>query len=163
MLDNNNKDDTICNHLGLRIDNKNQTLYYTHLDEEFIHYGKSSEFTFHIEEIEDSIIFEKIDFLIRNGIKKLDTNIKKIYDFFNNRRMYQFREFKAEVLCPIHKIDGTDYVTIDDPRLGFTRADLAEIQKYLESISQTKNPIKGRDENNKKIRKKKRNKISKTN
>ncbi len=83
----------------------------------------------------------------------MSSNNRQIYDFFNQRRQIHYKELKSEAISPIHNLDGTVYIAINDPQFDFTREDLSEIGQYLQSLNQ-KQIVKGRDENGKKIRRK---------
>lgn len=138
-------------------DNKSGISFVT-LDEELISYGIGNKILFLMEEIDEkSELAKKIDYLLRNSIKGLSSNNKKIYDYFATRRMSFFRDFKSEATTPIYQVGGGEYVVVDDQASGITRDDLGEIEKYLESITQPQPISKGKDESGKKLRKRKKN------
>lgn len=155
ILDNNDLDAKIDNHKGIKGFLK-KGLSFVWLDEEFIEYQPSDKIPACIKEIEEDETINKIDFLIRTNIRKLSQNNKQIYDFFNNQRMRHYNEIKEEATAQIHLLNGGVYIPIDDPELNFTREDLEEIKKYLETLNQSKKLIKGRDEKGKKVRKKRK-------
>lgn len=157
ILSNEDLNSSIGEHKGV-FGNISSGLSFGGLDEELISYGPRDKIPILIEEIDqNSEMAKKLDFLLRNGIKKLSPNNKKIYDYFNLRRMATFKEFKSEVTLPLCLCDGKggEYIAIDDPSFGITRDDLKEIEMYLESLTPQQNIPKGRDESGKKLRKKK--------
>ncbi len=157
ILDSKDETSTICSHHGMTGDNKSGISFVT-LDEELISYGIGNKILFLMEEIDEkSELAKKIDYLLRNSIKGLSSNNKKIYDYFATRRMSFFRDFKSEATTPIYQVGGEEYVVVDDQASGITRDDLGEIEKYLESITQPQPISKGKDESGKKLRKRKKN------
>ncbi len=152
ILDSGDLKSRIDNHKGI-IGDFEEGLAYTYLDEDLISYDSSDKIDANLVEIADKELIDKIDFLIRSGVRNLSSNNRQIYDFFNQRRQIHYKELKSEAISPIHNLDGTEYIAINDPQFDFTREDLSEIGQYLQSLNQ-KQIVKGRDENGKKIRRK---------
>lgn len=158
ILDNTDLESTIYQHNGIT-GNISEGLSLTGIDDEFISYGSKDKLTCVIEEVDEkSEIARKLDYLLRNGIKTLTPNNKKIYDYFNSRRMAAFKELKSEATVPIYLIEGGEYIAVDDPNSGITREDLTEIEKYLKTLSNPQPSNKGKDETGHKLRKRNKKK-----
>lgn len=155
VLSNEDLNSTIDEHQGIS-GNISSGISFVGLDEDLTSYGKNDTISILIEEVEQtSEMVQELDFLLRNGIKNLSPNNKKIYDYFNSRRMAAFKSLKSEATHPIYSINGGEYIAVDDPTSGITRTDLSEIESYLESLTSQQQISKGRDESGKKLRKKK--------
>lgn len=155
ILDNNDLESTIAAHKGI-VGNFTNGLSYVGLDEEFIEYQPSKKITADLTEINDEELINKMDLLIRNSVRNLTQKNKSIYNYFHNKRMLHYKELKESATNPIYCQNGDEYIIIDDDNIDFTRADLIEIKKYLETLNPPKKLIKGRDETGKKIRKKRK-------
>lgn len=150
-------DESIFEHYGF-VKNRDEDIAYAMLDEELINYGKIDSFSYIEEEITDTKEISNINYLIRNKVKELNNNNQTMYQFMLKRRQGHFNELKGELTEPIYDTKGGSYIPIEDPSFPYTREELQEIKTYLKSLKEPSLPIKGRDENGKKIRTKRKKK-----
>lgn len=158
VLDTNDDAATIFAHKGI-VGDFNRGLGETYLDEELNEHGTFEKFKASLLEVESLDNQKEIDFLIRNAIRSLNSNNREIYDFFNGRRRSRFNGIRGELNAPIHSVDGSVFVLADSLKEEFSATIFQEISEYLDSIdNQSKKTEKGKDSNNKKLRKRKKNK-----
>ena len=150
----NSKENTIYYHKGI-YGYIEKGISFVTLDEELIKYKPVENISINVTPVEDENLIKEINYQIRSGIRNLCDNEKEIYNYFASRRMEHYRNLREGLTQPIYLQNGEEYYSINSKDISLE--DLAEIKKYISELYKVV-PDKKKNENGKKLRKRKNNK-----